>query len=231
MLIHPIVYCTVALMSLSPAPHADELADHFVFEQGSSLCGRIGADGPIETLSDNAHFLKAEHEGICSYVILRSDDRRSWLTIMECDSAGNLHKVRTLLDEKLNDATAILDASFLPGGRLFVVLHINPSLDVAVAIDPQTSERLVMLGNTFTCDKSGRHIAYLLEPASSTEASPTEIWMDGRKICDAPRTQGGDLQWDDTGTHLTGTFAEPGAKEVKLVIRVTDSVTVAQTTE
>ncbi len=229
--IHPIVYSTLALLSLTATPHVDDLAEHVVFEQGGFLCGRIGSDGAVETLCDSAHYQKAERDGACSYVLLRSDDSRSWLTVLECDSSGNLQKVRTIRDEKLAPATAILDSSFLPDGRLFTILHINPNLDVAVAVNPKTSERLVMLGNTFTCDRFGRHIAYLLEPSGTEGAAATEIWMDGCKICNAPKTEGGDLNWDDAGIRLTGTFAEPGQKEVKIVLRVIEDTAVARTTD
>jgi hypothetical protein len=210
---------------------ADELAGHVVYEQGDALYGRVEPDPGVEQLSDNAHFVKANRSGVCSYVLLRSDDHRQWLTVLECDPQGALKHLRTVLDEKLADATAILNAGYLPDGRLFIVLHSTPSLDIAVALDSQ-SNRTVMLGNSFTWDQSGKHIAYFFQPAGEPgEKAVAQLWMDGRKICDGPASETGDLSWDDMGTSLTATFPQAGQKDLNIVIRATDGVTIAQTSE
>ena len=151
---------------MSTLPHPDEVADHVVFEQSDGLYGP-GSLCPERTtsekLSDKAHFEKAERAGKCVYALHRFDDRRSWLTVLECNEHGNLGAAYEPSSTRNSiSATAILDASFLPDGRLFVVMHVNPSLDVALALGAQAGDRMVMAGNSFTWDKNRQ--AYRLLP-------------------------------------------------------------------
>src|SRR5258708_6647039 len=90
-----IVLLTGVTVALSESA---DLSHHSVFEQGESLCGRIGAAGAIEQLSDRAHYEKIERDGKRWYILHRADSERTWLNILECDSTGALQSVRTIAD-------------------------------------------------------------------------------------------------------------------------------------
>jgi hypothetical protein len=195
-----IIFAGALLLALAGAVCAANLADHVVFVQGQTLCGRIGA-GPVERLSDRAHYEQIDHDGRHWYVLHRSDGRRAWLKILECETTGALRSVGDITDARLQETTAIDRAEFLPDGRLFVVLHVNPSVSAAVAMSYPTGDRTIFLGHTFTPDPSGRHIAYFREPAGeSKNAETAELWVDGKKACELPAAQANDIAWTPTGT-------------------------------
>lgn len=229
-LLYPILYWTAAIASLAGAPRADELADHVVFEKDDALYGRIGSSSAVDKLSDQEHFERADRAEGRSYVLLRFDDHRTWLTVLDCDTEGNLKRVRTVLNEKLDDASAILDAEFLPDGKLFVVLHVDTALKVALVLDPRTNQRTFLIGNEFTWDKSGKHVAYFfVDPSGAVaENAPEQIWIDGRKVCDGPVGGTGNLTWDESGANVTATFPQPGKKDLSLVVRAANGAAVAQ---
>jgi hypothetical protein len=196
-----LILACIALFPLASTIHAGDLSDHIVFEQGETLYGRIGSAGQVEKLSDRAHYEKVDRDGRHWYVLHRSDSQRAWLKILECDSTGALQMIRTVTDPKLQETTAIDQAQFLSDGRLFVVLHVNPSLGAAVALNCKTGERAVFFGHTFTPDSSGQHIAYLRdEDVGSGESDMTELWVDGKKACQLPAAQANGISWTANGT-------------------------------
>lgn len=142
-------------------------------------------------------------------MLLRSDGRRSWLTLLDCDSSGNLLRVRTVVDERLTPATAVMDASIHADGRCFALLHVNPSTDLGVLIGPNASDRTIFSGNTFTWTASGRHIAYFIEQYDASNNQTLEVWIDGHKACEAG-CDDGDLSWNAAGTQLTVTLSTNG---------------------
>ncbi|HWE95660.1 MAG TPA: hypothetical protein VG269_16970 [Tepidisphaeraceae bacterium] len=162
-----LLLCATALLLWAEVSRAGELSDHFVTERADGLWGRIGPNGAPELLSDKAHYEKVEHHGEPCYVLLRFDEQRSWIKILECDASGGLRRIRTIADENVACATAILAASFLPDDRLAVLLHVNPTVSVAVTVDLETNRRRVLTGNAFTQDASGLHVAYARDSSDS----------------------------------------------------------------
>ena len=139
-----IIFCTIALLAINPGARAEDLAYHLIFEQQDALFGRTGASGPAEKLCDKAHYEKAERDGSRYYVLLRYDDHRTWLTVLQCDSAGVLRSVRTIADKKLQPVTAIMSASFLSDGRLLVDTHVSPRVSISVTLDMTTGQQSIL---------------------------------------------------------------------------------------
>ncbi|MDB5301643.1 MAG: hypothetical protein JWO87_3306 [Phycisphaerales bacterium] len=209
------VVCVVlAFVTLCAPARGAECAGHFAFERGDGLWGRVRADGAAELLSDKAHYQKADHHGSPCYVLHRWDEKHSWIKVLECDPAGELKRVHTIMDESMDRATAIMGASFLRDERLVIDLHINPILGVMVALDLKTDRQMVLTGNTFTWDEAGTHVAYFRDPprSESVGTSSAELWMDGKKLCDVPDLGGRDLEWDAKGKVLTAIFPPSGKK-------------------
>lgn len=182
-----------------------------VFERGSALFGRINPGAPMEMLCDSSQFEAIERDGIHYFVLLKWDEQRTWLKILECSGDGSIRKTHTVLDDNLKDATAIQSLQFLPDGRLLAVLHVSPTNSIAIAIDFADSTFVAMSGTDFTPDPTGRHIAYLVAPADDGEhPSPVEVWLDGRKLADLPAIEGATLSWDASGSRVIAAVSEPG---------------------
>jgi hypothetical protein len=228
-----ILISALALASLAPAPlcRADDLSDHILFETGDALCGKIGSDGPVEKLSDRAHYEKVDQAGVRFYILLRYDKDRAWLKVFQCDAeSGSVKKVSTIADPRIDPITAILSATVLPDGRLFIETHVNPALCVAVAMDMTTGAKMILRGNRFTWDSTGRHIAYYLQASPEEKPAATmQLWLDGKKLKEVPANDEADLTWDAAGVRLTATFPQKGKKEQTLVLRVSEKDAVATT--
>jgi hypothetical protein len=179
-----LLLCATALLLSAEVSRSGELSDHFVSERADGLWGRIGQDGAPELLSDKAHYEKVEHHGEPCYVLLRFDEQRSWLKILECDASGALRRIRTVAGEDVACATAILTAAFLLDDRLAVLLHVNPTVSVAVTLDLETNRRWVLTGNAVVVDAAGRQVAYFRDTLASPGAG-SELSMDRNK---APRS-------------------------------------------
>jgi len=121
------------------------VSDGTVFEQDGALFSQIGVGGTAEQLADAAHYEKIDRPGSRFYVVLQWDQRRTWLKILSCQPGGLLCQTQTILDDKLNEVTAIDRAERLPDGRLSVLLHVNPSRSVMVMVDPQRQQATVKL--------------------------------------------------------------------------------------
>ena len=220
------------LAFLAPAPcRADDLSDHILFETGDALCGKIGHNGAVETLTDRAQNEKVDRAGDRFYILLRFDKQHAWLKVLQCDAeSGSLKKVSTIADAKIDSITAILSATILPDGRLYIETHVDPALCVAVAMDVATSAKLILRGNRFTWDSTGRHIAYFLEKRREDKSAATmELWLDGKKVREVPANEEADLTWDAAGVRLTATFPQKDKKDQPLVLRVSEKDAVAAT--
>ena len=108
-----------------------------------------------------------------------------------------------MLDERLNEATAIVDASFLPDGRLFAVLHARSLRRRRSRVECHDKRPLSSLrGYGFTWDDAGKHIACLLDtPRTDASNPPTSVWLDGKKVAD-PGENWKSLAWNANGTEL-----------------------------
>jgi hypothetical protein len=221
----------LAFLAPEPPCRADDLSDYILFETGDALCGKIGSDGPVEKLSDRAHYEKVDRDGDRFYILLRYDDHHAWLKVFQCEAeSGSVRKVSTIADVKIDPITAILSATILPDGRLFIETHVSPALCVAVAMDVTTGAKLILRGNRFTWDSTGRHIAYFLQPPTDDKpATQMQLWLDGKKLRDVPANDGADLTWDAGGVRLTATFPQKDKKDQTIVMRVGEKDAVAAT--
>lgn len=139
-----LAWLSLVSMALCAPARGVECAGHFAFEREDGLWGRVGANGAAELLSDKAHYQKAGRHGSPCYVLIRSDEKHTWIKVLECDAAGELQRVHTITGENVDRATAVMSASFLRDGRLKIDLHISPTLGVAVVLDLKTGRQMVL---------------------------------------------------------------------------------------
>ena len=138
-----VVLSALALIICCLPAQAVENSGHFTFEREDGLWGRVGANGAAELLSDKAHYQKADGNGMPCYVLIRSDEKHTWIKVLECNAAGELQRVHTVTGDDVDRATAVMGATFLPDGRLKIDLHVSPSVGVVVLLDLKIGQQMV----------------------------------------------------------------------------------------
>jgi hypothetical protein len=133
-----ILFCAITPLLLAPGRPMHGASEHRISEQADGLFENIGDGSSPGKLSDISHYEKAERNGSLYYVILRSNGRRTWLTVFCCDSNGAVRAIKTIADKKLLPVTAIMGASFAADGRLDIDTHVSPRLSIAVVFEAST---------------------------------------------------------------------------------------------
>lgn len=81
-------------------------------------------------------------DGSRFYAVLKYDDRHGWLTLFHAGPGGNILWIRTVSNPPIDPATAIEQATELPDGRISILLHIDPTCDAEVIVNPRIASEI-----------------------------------------------------------------------------------------
>lgn len=145
------------------------------------------------------------------------------LRILFCDDDGAVRSSHALGDAEVGPATAVSGIRPLPGGRVFVELHVSPSAGLGVVIDPRSGERHVYEGHGFRWSDDGRDVAYVREPHhfDPAPAATAAVFVNDQRLVEIPRNSGRQLTWGDDGT-LDALVKSPDGSQQRIPVAVAE---------
>ncbi len=167
---------------------------------------RVSAGGELRLADANGerslagpHQFQSTHDGTRTiHAALNADGLR----VLICDGDGTVVSAHAFGDDAVGAATAVAALRPLPGGRIFVELHVSPSGGLGVLIDSRSGERRVYEGHGFRWSDDGRDVAYVREPHhfDPTPAARAAVFINDQRLAEIPRDSGRQLTWGDDGS-------------------------------
>lgn len=129
---HCILLATLSALLAGDLSRAGFAHRPILFESHGLLLSQSGES--CQPVADAAHYEKVIRPSGCCYVVLQSDEGESWLTLLQCNAAGELGRVRRISGGKARVATAILSATPENRGDLSILVHISPEEDATLCV-------------------------------------------------------------------------------------------------
>ena len=125
---------------IAPA-RADDLSSHVLYERPDGLWGRY--DGDNTQLCDRGHYERIDLNGSPCYVLLRYDQQRTWIKVLQCESSGAVCHVYTITGQPLREATAIETIDHIGPHQLAICLHVSPRETLRVTFDLSSGTKTI----------------------------------------------------------------------------------------
>ena len=152
-------------------------------------------------------------------VCLQNVQSMGVLQVFVKDAVGQWQIAHTVDDSNVNVANSVDSIERLDRNRVFVILHVNPSLGVGVEIELQKKWHRVFTGYTFVWNDSRNSVAYLAGPPHflRSEEMWTELWIDGKCIRRFEASDGIRVVWKNASAVLVSFRDGDTPAEVQLV--------------
>lgn len=188
---------------------------------------RVALDGDLwlvdaggERRLANRYQFQSAHDGARTIHAALGD---GGLRVFICDGEEAVLSGHAFGDDEVGAATSVSALRPLPGGRVFVELHVNPSAGLGVLVDPRSGERRVYQGHGFRWSDDGQDLAYVREPAhlDPTSAATATVFVNDQRLAEIPRNSGRQLTWGDNGV-LDAIVSKPDGSQQRIPVAVTE---------
>ncbi|MBI5722943.1 MAG: SGNH/GDSL hydrolase family protein [Planctomycetes bacterium] len=160
--------------------------------------------GRKQILAKEDHVKNVSWSNNTAYVFLQISEREDiGIRIILC-SKGFILKDNVYNSEDLSVATALMEAKYIGDNKIFVDLHVNPSLNVGAICNVNSNNVECFLGAGFKWIPDHRKLAYIVWPPhfGSPETAKATLYVGRKKITELPGHEIFDIEWKDSDSFV-----------------------------